>query len=119
MALPPLCPPPNYSHAVQDMSQGHPSGEVLGGGAGRGGVKGQQLWGGGNGTWEGWHHTPPPKKKPTLTWLGTFIIGGGSFNEGELMHPSPKMRVLMVPIPQKLGVPMAPPRVTPPPLPPK
>ena len=78
MALPPLRPPPNYSHAVQDMSQGHPSGEVLGGGAGRGGVKGQQLWGGGEWDMGGLaSHAPPPKKKPTPTWMGTFIIGGG------------------------------------------
>lgn len=83
---------------------------------GEGGSKVSSCEGGGNGTWEGWHHTPPPpQKKPTPTWLGTFIIGGGSFNEGELMHPSPKMRVLMVPIPQKLGVPMAPPKGHPPP----
>ena len=33
------------------------------------------------------------------------------------MHPSPKMRVLMVPIPEKLGVPMAPPKGHPPPPP--
>ena len=118
MALPPLCPPPNYSHAVQDMSQGHPSGEVLGGGAGRGGVKGQQLWGGGEmGHGRVGITRPPPKKKTHPNVAGNLHNWGGSFNEGELMHPSPKMRVLMVPIPQNWGSRWPPPRVTPPPPP--
>lgn len=83
---------------------------------GEGGSKVSSCGGGGKWDMGGLaSYAPPPQKKTHPNVAGNLHNWGGSFNEGELMHPSPKMRVLMVPIPQKLGVPMAPPKGHPPP----
>lgn len=55
------CVSPPNSHAVQDVGEGHPAGQVPGGGAGRGGGKGLQLEQGAKGGRSGYGH---PQNSP-------------------------------------------------------